>query len=70
MRLVTDFFRRVCRYFADNALGFYELVRELGYYLADNKRWWLAPIVIVMLVLSLLLVLAASPLGPMFYAIF
>ena len=65
-----DFFRRVCRYFADNARGFYELVRELGYYLADNKRWWLAPIIIVMLLLSLLLALASSPLGPAFYAIF
>lgn len=50
--------------------GFLELIRELGYYLADNKRWWLAPIVIVMLLLSLILVLTASPLGPMFYAIF
>jgi len=67
---VLGFVRRCWRYFADHARGYGELVRELGYYLADNKRWWLAPIVLVMLVLSLLLVLAASPLGPMFYAIF
>jgi hypothetical protein len=50
--------------------GFLELLRELWFYLADNKRWWLTPIILVMLLLSLLLVLTASPLGPMFYAIF
>ena len=50
--------------------GFIELLRELWFYLADNKRWWLTPIIVVMVLLSVLLVLTASPLGPMFYAIF
>ena len=70
MSVVLGFFRRTWHYFADHARGFWELVRELAYYLADNKRWWLTPIVVVMLLLSLILVLATSPLGPMFYAIF
>ncbi len=50
--------------------GFWELIRELWFYLKDNKRWWLTPILIVMVLLSLILVLTTSPLGPMFYAIF
>ena len=70
MNVVVGFLRRTWHYFADHARGFWELVRELGYYLADNKRWWLTPIIVVMLLLSLILVLATSPLGPMFYAIF
>lgn len=70
MKAVANFLRRTWHYFADHGRGFWELVRELGYYLADNKRWWLAPIIVVMLLLSLILVLATSPLGPMFYAIF
>ena len=67
MRAVLGFAQRTWRYFADNARGFWELTREFGYYLADNKRWWLTPIVIVLLALSLILVLAASPLGPFIY---
>ncbi len=47
--------------------GVLELIRELGYYLADNKRWWLAPIVIVMILLSLIVVVTTSPLGPLIY---
>ena len=47
-----------------------ELLAELGYYLAHNKRWWLTPIVVILVLLSLLMALAASPLGPAFYAIF
>ncbi|MBL7223044.1 MAG: hypothetical protein ISS72_04250 [Candidatus Brocadiae bacterium] len=70
MNVVFGFFHRTWRYFADHTRGFWELARELGYYLADNQRWWLTPIVVVMLLLSLILVLAASPLGPAFYAIF
>jgi hypothetical protein len=50
--------------------GFIELLHELAYYLAHNKRWWLTPIVVVLVVLSLLMALIASPLGPAFYAIF
>jgi hypothetical protein len=50
--------------------GFWELLRELWFYLADNKRWWLTPIVVVMVLLSVLLVITSSPLGPVFYAIF
>ena len=50
--------------------GFVELVREFWFYLAENKRWWLTPILLVMLLLSLILVVTSSPLSPMFYAFF
>jgi len=50
--------------------GFVELIRELVYYLAHNKRWWLAPIVVTLILLSLLMILITSPLGPLFYATF
>ena len=70
MRRFIEFLRQTVRYFAGAARGLGELTRELLYYMADNKRWWLGPILFVMLLLSILLAITASPLGAAFYAIF
>ena len=46
------------------------LVREFGAFLLYNKKWWLTPIVLVLLLLGLLVFLAGSPAAPFVYTLF
>ena len=47
------------------------LIRELWAFMKARKKWWLAPILIVMFLLGLLLVVAqGSALAPFIYTIF
>lgn len=46
------------------------LVRELFDFLVDNKKWWLAPIVIAILGLGLLVFLAGTGAAPFIYTLF
>ena len=46
------------------------IVREFVDFLRDNKKWWLAPILIVTLLLTGLVFLAASPAAPFIYTLF
>ena len=49
----------------------YGLLREFWAYMKVRKKWWLLPIVVVMLVLGLLLAFAeTSALAPFIYTIF
>ena len=43
---------------------------EFWYFLRHNKKWWLTPIVLVMLALSVLVVLAATGAAPLIYTLF
>ena len=43
---------------------------EFWYFLRHNKKWWLTPIVLVMIVLSLLIFLAATGAAPLIYTLF
>jgi len=43
------------------------LVREFLAFLVENKKWWLAPIVLVLLLLGLLVVLANTGVAPFIY---
>jgi len=46
-------------------------LRELWDFVIHNKKWWLAPIIIVLLLVSILVLLTAnSALAPFIYAIF
>lgn len=45
------------------------LAEMLGF-LKDNKRWWLTPIVVVLLLLGILLVLASTGAAPFIYTLF
>ncbi len=46
-------------------------LRELWDFVLHNKKWWLAPIIIVLLLVSILVLLTAnSALAPFIYAIF
>jgi hypothetical protein len=46
------------------------IVREFLEFLRDNKKWWLAPILIVTLLLVGLVFLTASPAAPFIYTLF
>ena len=46
------------------------LVREFWDFLKHNKKWWLLPILIVLLLLGLLVFLSASGLAPLLYTVF
>ena len=45
-------------------------LRELWGFLAQNKKWWLLPILIMLLVFGLLILLSGSGLAPFIYTLF
>ncbi len=46
------------------------LLRELFHFLRYNKKWWLIPIVLALLVLGFLIVVSGTGLAPYIYVIF
>ena len=46
------------------------LVSEFWAFLAQNKKWWLLPIVIVMLLLGMLIMLSGTAAAPFIYTLF
>ena len=46
------------------------LLGEVWGFLRENKKWWLLPIVITMLLLGLLVVLGGSGAAPFIYTLF
>ena len=46
------------------------LVREFVDFLRYNKKWWMTPIIVITLLLSLLAFLAATPAAPFIYSFF
>jgi hypothetical protein len=46
------------------------LLRELCEFAWENKKWWLVPVVGVLLVLALLVILADAGLTPFIYTLF
>ena len=46
------------------------LVGDLLLLVWHHKLWWLVPVLVVMLLLGLLLVLQATPVGPLLYPVF
>ena len=43
---------------------------ELWGFLKTNKKWWLLPIIVVFLILSLLILLSSTGLAPFIYTLF
>ncbi|MCS6976769.1 MAG: DUF5989 family protein [Gemmatales bacterium] len=43
---------------------------EFWLFLMTNKKWWLLPILIVILLLGLLVFLSSTPLAPFVYTLF
>ena len=46
------------------------VLSELGYFLGHNKKWWLTPIVFLLLILGIFLVLAGTAAAPLIYTLF
>ncbi|QDT09054.1 DUF5989 family protein [Planctomycetes bacterium K23_9] len=46
------------------------IVREFIDFLTNNKKWWLAPILVITLLLIGLAFLSASPAAPFIYSLF
>lgn len=46
------------------------LVGEFWQFLSANKKWWLAPIVVMLLLLGLLLALSGTAAAPFIYTLF
>ena len=46
------------------------LIREFWAFLSQNKKWWLLPILLVLLLLGAVLVLSTSVIAPFIYPLF
>lgn len=46
------------------------VVAEFAAYLRETKKWWMLPILIVMLGLGVLVLLTDSPIAPFIYTLF
>jgi len=52
-------------------MGKASILRELWLFLRVRKKWWLGPVIVILVLLSLLIVFAeGSALAPFIYAIF
>lgn len=56
---------------SDSAMSKLPIVKEFWFFLRERKKWWLAPIVISLLLLGCLLIFAkSSALAPFIYSLF
>ena len=46
------------------------LVREFWDFLLANKKWWLLPIIITLLLVTVLVFLSSGPMAPFIYTLF
>jgi hypothetical protein len=46
------------------------IVRELLQFLAENKKWWLIPMLLVLLVMGGLILLSGTAAAPFIYTLF
>jgi hypothetical protein len=46
------------------------LVQEFAHFLKENKKWWLAPIVVAFAIVGVLAVLASTGAAPFIYTLF
>jgi len=60
----TEFEKLAAEHGRSNLLG------EFWGFLKQNKKWWLVPILVVLLVFGLLIFLSATPLAPFIYTLF
>lgn len=45
-------------------------VKEFWYFLKQNKKWWLIPILVVLLLLGVLVFLGGTAIAPFIYPLF
>ncbi len=46
------------------------IIREFISFLRYNKKWWIAPILIITVLMMVMVFLSASPAAPFIYALF
>ena len=46
------------------------ILREFVSFLGENKKWWLAPILVVLLLFGLLIILGGTGAAPFIYTLF
>ncbi len=46
------------------------LIGEFWEFLKHNKKWWLLPIILILLVLGILVLMSSSALAPFIYPLF
>jgi hypothetical protein len=46
------------------------LLREFAEFLGENKKWWLAPIIVSILLLGALVLLGGTAVAPFIYTLF
>jgi hypothetical protein len=46
------------------------MFREFVRFLMQNKKWWLAPIIIVLVLLGVLVILGGTAIAPFIYTLF
>ena len=46
------------------------LIAEFWAFLVQNKKWWMAPILVVLLLLGMLVMLSGSAMAPFIYTLF
>ncbi|HXG11720.1 MAG TPA: DUF5989 family protein [Gemmataceae bacterium] len=46
------------------------IVSEFWYFLRQNKKWWLLPILVVLVLMGLLMVLSGTAAAPFIYTLF
>lgn len=46
------------------------IISEFIYFLSENKKWWLAPIIIVLGLVGLLVLMSGSGAAPFIYTLF
>ena len=50
--------------------GHVPLWKDFAYFLMHNKKWWLLPIILILLALSLLVALSSTAVAPFIYTVF
>jgi len=45
-------------------------LRDLGRFMLENKKWWLVPLVTVLLLMGVLVILAGTTAAPFIYTLF
>jgi hypothetical protein len=46
------------------------LWKDFGYFLLHNKKWWLLPIIVILVLLGLLTALSSTAIAPFIYTVF
>jgi hypothetical protein len=45
-------------------------IKELWLFLRERKKWWLMPLILILLVLGVLIILGGTALAPFIYTLF